>query len=443
MNGWIERYYRTKAFLLTDLWKIQVRTLDPRRALLIRALRVLVLIGRGLAEDRWQLRASALTYYTLLSIVPFLAMAFGVAKGFGLEEPLSKVLYERLKGQEEVVGRVVDFSNALLKNVQGGLMAVIGLVVVYYAVFRLLSQIEAALNDVWGVDRPRPWGRKVVDYLAVMLICPLVLIMSSTMTVFIAGNLPLLVQKVALLGAASPAIFFLLKFMPFFAVWVIFTFMYLFLPNTRIAYGSGVSAGIFAGTFFQVFQGVYIQLQISLSNYNAIYGSFAALPLFILWLQLSWSIVLFGAEVSSALERMDSHEYDPDRLSFSHAFRLRVALGVLHRIIRAFDRGDKPTAADLAKQLDLPATLVNRLVTWLVKAGLVSEVVRTPGVSAYQPARDPDHLTLHEARERLERQGPDDWSLGDLGPFQIIHEGLETMAQSALESDGNRKLKEL
>jgi len=276
---------RAIEFLKNDVWRIQAKSLSRSKAFLIRQLRILVLSLRGVSEDNCHLRASALTVYSLLAVVPVFAMLFGIAKGFGFEKILEKELFERLEGNEEVVTRIIDFSRALLENTQGGVMAGIGIILLFWAIIKVLGYIESSFNDLWGIKKGRSFGRKVTDYLSIMLICPFLFIMSSTVTVLISGKVEVFIQKITILGAVAPAIFFMLKFLPYLAIWVLFTFMYIFMPNTKVNFMSGLLAGLIAGAMFQIFQLVYINLQVGVTRYNAIYGSFAALPLFLVWLQ--------------------------------------------------------------------------------------------------------------------------------------------------------------
>ena len=263
-------------YLKHDLWYMRVSELPPRKASLVRLARISVLTLRGLAEDRWQLRASALTFYSMLSIVPALSMVFGIAKGFGFEKNLEEVLYDRLPGQEAAIDRIMEFSRNLLENVRGGLMAAIGLVILFWTIYSVLSHIESAFNDIWGIKKARPFSRKITDYLAIMIIFPFFMFAVSTMTVFISSQVELLVHRIELLGTLGPLIFMLLQLLPYFVLWLLFSFMYIFMPNTRIQWRSGFLAGIVAGTIYQVFQASYVHFQFALSRYNTIYGSFAA-----------------------------------------------------------------------------------------------------------------------------------------------------------------------
>ena len=223
-----------KAFVKKDIWQIREEAYPPGKRILYRSLKILLLTLQGFTQDRIQLRASALTFYSLLSIAPVLALGFGIAKGFGFDKDLEGFLFEKLEGQEQVATQVVEFSRALLENVKGGLVAGIGVLVLFYTVIKILSHIESAFNDIWYIDGSRSLGRKITDYFSLMLICPLFLLMSSGLTVLITSSAKLAVERVWLLEAVSPAIFLLLKLLPFCLLWFLFTFLYIFIPNTKV-----------------------------------------------------------------------------------------------------------------------------------------------------------------------------------------------------------------
>jgi len=299
------------AFFKTDIWRIRLRDLPRRKAFAIKQLRILFLTLHGFSYDKCPLRASALTFYSLLSIVPVAALAFGIAKGFGFAKRLETLLYEKLPGQEDVLTQVIAFANSLLENTKGGVIAGIGIAVLFWSLIKVLSHIESSFNAIWEIKKHRSIGRKISDYLSIALICPILVIMSSSVTVFITTQIKHITEKVALLGMFSPIIFFFLKLLPYGLIWILFTTIYIFMPNTRVNFSSGIIAGVFAGTLYQIVQWAYINFQVLVAKYNAIYGSFAALPLFLIWLQISWLIVLFGAEISFSYQNVHTHEFDP------------------------------------------------------------------------------------------------------------------------------------
>jgi len=397
------------SFVTTDIWRIQLKTISGAKAILIKNLRVVLLALRGFNENNCQLKASALTFYSLLSIVPVVAMAFGVAKGFGFENMLEKQLLEKLPGQEDVISQVITFARSMLDSTRGGMVAGIGVAVLFWTVIKVLGNIEKSFNDIWGVKEPRSMGRKFSDYLSIMLLCPILVIVSGSVTVFIRTQVMLITEKIALIGFFSPVIVIALKLLPFCILWGLFTFIYIFMPNTKVNLKSGILAGVIAGTIFQFAQGAYITFQIGVAKYNAIYGSFAALPLFLIWLQLSWLIVLLGAEISFAHQNVDTYEFEPDCLKASIAFKRAFTLHILQMIVKNFKQGEKPlTDREISHQTDGPVRLVRQLLYELVECGILSEVnIHEDKRSAYQPAKNIDDLTIKGVIDALETRGSD------------------------------------
>ncbi|MCK5180552.1 MAG: YihY/virulence factor BrkB family protein, partial [Candidatus Omnitrophica bacterium] len=284
-NSPISRFIQ---FLKTDIWRIRASTLSGQKSFWIRQLRIILLAIRGFAEDKCQMRASSLTFFSLLSVVPVVAMAFGIAKGFGFEEMLEKKLMTQLQGQEEVAVKIISFAQSFLENTQGGVIAGVGIAILFWTIIKVLGNIENSFNDIWGIKKSRTFGRKFSDYLSIMLVCPILFIMSSSVTVLITSQVTLVVEKLAFLGPIGTLIITSMRILPYAVIWVMFTFIYIFMPNTKVNFRSGLMAGIIAGTIYQIVQWAYIAFQVGVSKYGAIYGSFAALPLFLVWLQISW-----------------------------------------------------------------------------------------------------------------------------------------------------------
>ena len=215
-------------FVTTDIWRIQLKKISGTRAILIKNVRVVLLSLRGFRDDNCQLKASALTFYSLLSIVPVVAMAFGIAKGFGFEKMLEQQIMDKLAGQEDVISQVIAFSQSLLENTRGGLIAGIGVAMLFWTVIKVLGNIEKSFNDIWGVREPRSIGRKFSDYLSMMFLCPVLIIASGSITVFISTQVALITEKIALIGFFSPVILAALEILPFFVLWA-FLPLYTFL----------------------------------------------------------------------------------------------------------------------------------------------------------------------------------------------------------------------
>lgn len=432
-------------FLRFGVWRIRSSKLPRSKSALLRQLRIIILALRGFGEDKCQLRASALTFYSLLSIVPMAAMAFGIAKGFGFEKKLQVILLEKFPGQEEVVGRVIEFAQSFLENTQGGVIAGIGVFVLFWTVIKVLGNIEKSFNDIWGVKRSRPFARKMSDYLSIMLICPILLIMSSSLTVLITSQVTLIVQKLTILGPLGPIILLSLKLLPFVFLWVLFTFIYTFMPNTRVLFRSGFLGGILAGTVYQIVQWAYINFQIGVGKYGAIYGSFAALPLFLVWLQISWLIVLFGAEVSFAEQNVETYEFEPDCEKVTVNFKRALAVRMMHVCVDNFVKAHAAlTAMQMAHHLEIPIRLVRQILFDLTEAGLLVEVkIPNSQETSYQPARDVDHLTIQDVVDALEMHGITDIPVEDGQVFKRIQQSLGAFREKNRRSDDNVILKNL
>ena len=386
---------------------MRLRDHSRGKSLFIRFLRIVVLAVRGFNENKCKFRASALTFFSLLSIVPVIALMFGIAKGFNLQDRVAAQILEKMKGQEEVANKVIAFSNSLLDKTSGGVIAGVGVIFLFWTIISLLSNIENSFNDIWGVVKPRTFGRKCSDYLVTMLVCPILLAIASGATIFLSSQIGTLTEKIPLLKNLGPAFWVVMKLLPYVTIWVAFTFIFISMPNTKVRLISGLIAGIVAGTLFQVVQWGYVNFQVQITARYAIYGSFAALPLFLLWLQISWYIILLGAEISFAHQNVETYEFEPDCLSASRSFKTLLSLLIAQRLVHRFCEGEKPSeASGLSHELEIPVRLVRQLLYDLSESGILSEVKKGEDKElAYQPATDVDKMTVKFIIDRLERRG--------------------------------------
>ena len=432
-------------FVTTDIWRVRLKDLSRGRSFAIKQLRMVLLALRRFNENKCQLRASALTFYSLLSIVPVAAMAFGVAKGFGFQEVLEEQLLEKFSGHKEVIVQVINFAQSLLENTEGGVVAGIGVAILLWSVIKLLGTIEHSFNDIWGVKRPRTLGRKFTDYLSVMFICPILLIMSSSITVFITTQVHFITERFVFLGAFSSLIFLLLKLLPYCMMWILFTFVYVFMPNIKVKLTSCLLAGIVGGTIYEVVQWTYIVFQVGVARYNAIYGGFAALPLFLVWLQLSWLVVLLGAEISFAHQNVDTCEYEPDCLGASFSIKRLMSLRIAHLLVHNFSEGSTPlTATLIAQRLEIPMRLVRQILFELVESGIASEVkTQVYKETAYQPARDGETLSIKYVIDALEQRGVKNIPVAQTQELEALSESLRTFDNIVAKSPANKLLKDI
>jgi membrane protein len=434
-----------RQFLRDDIWRVRIRDLNRPRRFLIKTAMIVIITLREFAEDKCSLRASALTFYSLLSIVPVVAMIFAIAKGFGFQQHLEQQLLENFSGQEQVIVQVIDFAGNLLETARGGVIAGVGVVVLLWAVISVLGNIEASLNDIWGIKKSRSLGRKFSDYLSIMLIGPVLFVMSSSVTVMIATRLGEITEGTGFLGVFSPLISFVIGILPFCLIWGLFSFIYIFMPHGKINYSSGIIAGIAAGTIFVIVQNLYIVFQVGVARYNAIYGSFAALPLFLVWLQLSWLIVLFGAEISHAHQNVETYEFEPDSKKISPSFRKLLSLQIIHLLVKQFMQGKKPmTSHEISRSLDIPIRLVHDIIHDCMECGLVSPaVLENAKISAYQPARDINDFTIAFILDALENKGTDSIPVAETDSLATLSEALKEFGAAIEKSSANRRLKDI
>ncbi|MBF0594139.1 MAG: YihY family inner membrane protein [Candidatus Omnitrophica bacterium] len=432
-------------FLDRDIWRIHTRKLPRQKSFFIKQLRVIVLAVREFRGNKCQLNASALTFYTLLSIVPIAAMAFGIAKGFGFDQLLEKQLLEKFPGQEQSISQIINFANNLLKDTQGGLVAGVGVIVLFWTVIKVLNSIEASFNDIWGVKQGRAFGRKVSDYLSMMLICPFFLIASSGITVFLSTQVELIAAKLSFLGPLSALILLSLHFLPYMMIWILFTFIYIFMPNTKVNFSSGIIAGVVAGTIYQIVQIIYIKFQVGVGSANVIYGSFAALPLFLIWLQVSWRIVLFGTEVAFAHQNVDTYEFEHDCLNASPAIKRLLFLQISTVLVKRFAAALSPlTAREISDQLDIPIRLVQDILFELTEIGIVSEIKdATYKQSSYQPARDIRNISIHFVIDAIDKKGAGDIPVAQTEELTALKESLQVFNNEILRSPHNKLLKDI
>jgi membrane protein len=439
------KFDKTVEFIKKDIWVTSFDDIHPVRAFFLKQLQILILAVRGMDEDKVYLRASGLTFYTLLSLVPVVAMAFGISKGFGLEQYLEAELARAFTGREEVLDFVLDFSQSLLNATQGGLMAGIGLIVLFYTVMKVLSHIEDSFNDIWQVTQPRSYTRKFADYISMIIIAPVFLIMANLFTVFLTTEIDQITANITLLGYISPLIMFLVKLIPYILLWFVFTLLYLVMPNTKVNFFSALLAAVVAGTLFQLVQWGYIHFQVGVSRYNAIYGSFAALPLLLMWMQVSWLVVLFGAEISFASQNVEHYKYETETRNMSSYNRRLITFYIAGLLIRNFENGIHPyTARQICDELKIPIRLVKEILNELVATRVISTTkTGFEKETAYQPAIDINKITVKYLNDKLDHKGMDILTARPGEQIERLKKIMESFSRAIEKCPENKLLKDI
>jgi len=391
------------------IWHTSLSELSRRKSFLIRHLRIIVLAARNSLTDKVYLRASALTFYTLLSLIPVVAIALALAKGFGLDQNLESIItntsFFQLYSEQLTPG--LERAKITIQETRGGYIAGVGVIVLFWSVISLLDQIETSFNHIWQVSSSRAWYRKFTDYLTIMLIAPVLLIISSSITVFVFAELSEFMERAPILHSFKWLVSFLIKFAPYLITWTTLTLLYIVMPNAKVNFKSALISGIIAGTFLKLLQWLYIGLQFGITKLSAIYGGLAFIPLLLIVLQTSWNIILLGAELSFANQNVSRYEFESEALNISHFQKRAMVLMIMHMIIRNFAIGEKPISAEsISKALKIPVRLARDILEDLRITDLVSEIhEHEQKQRLYQPALDINKLTVSFVLSRLDKKG--------------------------------------
>jgi len=427
------------------IWNTPLTEISKWKVFIFRQLRIIVLAARGFSTDKVQLRASALTFYSLLSIIPVAAIAFAIAKGFGLDKNLEEIILEKFTMYQDVLNPILQKARSAIDETRGGYMAGVGVIILFWSVMSLLEHIESSFNHIWQIRTSRPWYRKFTDYLTIMLIAPVFIVLSSSITIFIGTALPEFMSKAAILEFFKPIISLLVKFAPFFITWLTLTILYIIMPNAKVKFVPALISGIVAGSALQILQWLYIDLQFGIAKLSAIYGSFAAVPLFILWLQSSWLLVLLGAELSFANQNVSRYEFESESLNISNYQKRALVLMILQMIIRNFVVGEKPISAEyIATTLKIPVRLARDILQDLSIVNLVSIIHENDNKERlYQPALDVNKLTVSYVFSRLDKNGTEQIMVTKNKDYDRIISMLEKFDRLVAKSDSNVLIKDL
>lgn len=418
-------------FLKYDIWRLTSDEIPPPLRLVVGVIKVVFQTTRSFIHDLLIDRASALTYSTVLSVVPMLAVIVGVAKGFGLQNVVRDALMEALPGQREQLAVIFEYVENYLSQVQGGLFIGVGLAILLYTVLMLMISIEDTFNQIWQAPHRRAWSRRIFNYLGLFLLLPLVITISSLITLTMTT---IRTSYVADMEIFSSFLNGLLSLAPTVASVCIFVGLYMYLPNVRVRFVPALISGALAGIAYQIFQSLYISGVIWISRYNAIYGSFAAVPLFLLFMQLTWTIALYGAQLCYTIQNIRSFAYGQASLRVSRRYLDFVSLIVLSRIVQRFGiQGAEPYRAEtLSDECRIPLRMTGDVLARLSKVGLITEVhYGDAAQSYYQPAVDPDIITVSYTIERLDRYGTEDFRIDRHGVYQRQWQAMLTSRKAS------------
>ena len=397
---------------ITDFYKVGIwrdySSKPQSQRLIIASLRMLILTIESFTTKRMINNAAALTYSTLLAIVPILAVVFAIARGFGYNKYIEEWFRDVLSSQPQAAETIIGFVNSYLIHTKSGIILGIGLVFMLWTVTMLIRNIELAFNNIWQVKKPRSFFRTVTDYMGMFILAPIIIVVTSGISIFVAT----VTSQTEGMELFAPMVRTLWDIMPFVLMSAIFIALYVFMPNTRVKLKCAIWPGVLAGVAMQGLQLFYIHSQIWVSSYNAIYGSFAALPLFMLWVQISWSICLFGAELCYTSQNMEEYAFRTETYEISPRYRMIMSMLIMSMICKRFEKGKSPyTALELKLNTNIPIRITQNILYELIDLGLINEISgdEKGDVSVYQPAQDISRLTVGRLIDKYETKGK--WEL--------------------------------
>ena len=434
--------YKVIHFFTHDIWRITQDEVSRSTFFFLNIVKTIYICITRFSSERISTKASALTYNTLLAIVPLLAVLFGIARGFGFSDLAESQIRLGFAGNPEAHDTIMSFVNSYLSQTQGGVFIGFGLFLLLWTVIRLVSNIEITFNRIWEVKTSRSVFRKVTDYFSMLLLLPVLVVLSGGITIFMNTIMKDTTRFVLL----APVLKFLIQAIPYVLIWIIFTGLYIFMPNTKVHFKHALISGILTGTAYQFFQYLYISGQIWVSRYNAIYGSFAALPLFLLWLQLSWTICLFGVELTYAGQNIKSFSFDKDTRNISRRYNDFITTLILSAVIKRFVEKKPPySASEIAEKFQIPLRLTKKTLYHLKDLGMIHEKAidyKSEPVT-YMPSVDPSQTNMALLMAKLDSYGSEDFKINKEKNANKQWEALVSYKKEYYKSISNILLKDL
>lgn len=300
-------YQRILKFLLTDIWHLDISELTIMKARMIRYLKVVILTVRGVSSDKVGIQANSLSYYSAMSVVPFAALSFAVTNGFGYGSRFRELIFEYFEGNEVILNYLIKFSNNIISTLENGIFGIFNFIILISVLFFLMLNVEKSFNEIWKVGKPRSIHKRIAYYILFLLVTPLVLLIFLSLGLIYSNALKTIGLEIDRFVPVSS--FF--TWLSFYAVVsLVFTIMYFLIPNTKVKFVAALNSALLVGVAFVVVQFLYLETQVMVTGMNTVYGVFAAIPLFLIWINISWTIILFGAELSKAYQDVDNLIYD-------------------------------------------------------------------------------------------------------------------------------------
>lgn len=393
-------------------------------------------------------RAASLTYRTVLSIVPFLAVLFAIARGFGFENLVQTEItdYFGMNDTTETPVATTNFVQQILEVINNSLeyakgssiFAGVGILLLLYTVYILFQDIENNFNHIWQIKKGRTIQRRAIDYFALILFLPVMIVLNSGLSIYLKS----FTKYLYILYPITQY----LNIIPYIVTILLFTLLYKFMPNTKVKFRNAFIAALVVGSVYQVFQFLYISGQIWITKYNAIYGTFAAIPLLLMWLQFSWFIILIGVELSFSAQNVKKFYFDKETRNISRRYRDFFTLLIMDVIVKSF-MDEKPplTNDEISEERTVPIGLTNRILDDLQEMKIISPTPseKDEKVMAYQPALDINMITVNYLMAKIDKFGSEDFQVDTKVHFHDQWKAFMESRMNFYENNQDKLLKDL
>lgn len=415
---------------------------DTRKKFSVNLIKTLNITVNSFLNTDLQTQACAMTYRTMLAIVPALALLFAIGRGFGLQNFLQDELFKMFPSQRIVIAKALTFVDSYLNQASEGLFVGVGIVFLLYTIINLVSNVEGCFNLIWNVRQGRSFWRKITDYTAMLLILPVLLICAGGLNVFLSKSL----QSFFHFSFMTPIISAAFEFGSFMFSCLFFAAAFMMIPNTKVKFSNAFMAGVFTGVGFSILQWLFVSGQLYVAKYNAIYGSFSFIPLLLLWLQLVWVICLSGCLICYASQNIFQFTFNDQINHIAPDYREKLTIAVATVIVQRFAAQKSPlTVVDIVQKYGLPSRLVTDITNRLCDAKIIARVVinEEHQVYGFQPALDTNLITVGYLRRQLNVLGNRNFIPNFNNNFPGVISTVNEMNQEINESVHDLKLQDL
>ena len=403
-----KRLQQIQEFIQYDLWRQSHMEIHaPKKRWLYRFLQTIILVARGFKDQVLVVRANSLSFALLFAFIPMMALIYAIARGFGFEEIVKSTISSSFLAEANVATVLLEWIERYLETARDGLFLGIGLIVLIWAVYAFFNLLENSFNSIWNVKQSRSFARRMTNYVMTLLLVPVLVVVTSGISIFLNSTEVL----ASVLDGIVPIRKFMLRFLPFVATTGVFTWIFIAIPNTKVKFSSAIIPGTLMGLLYQVVQALSMYLVVLFTRMSFVYGAFSAIPLVLIWLNITCWLLLIGAELAFAIQNNDMFAYEKDLKAMSRRYKDYVMLYLLSVIIRRFEAGEAPqTAQDMAADNQLPIRLVQQLLSRLEETVIVRRVyIEDEEEHAFIPALDTKAITVEMVIGRISAQGTEEF----------------------------------